>query len=236
MAAKLATGTDFTLEDFLSQLQAVQKMGSIGKLLGMLPGMSEHKEAINNLDDREFDRIRAIIQSMTPGERADVKVLNASRRQRIAAGSGTQVSDVNQLVNRFLEARKMMSQMAKGGGIPGMPGMPGLPADGRRRRRTPQEGQEGRQGQEGTGQRQPGQARPAARRQRERSVRRPSGRREGPAGAPPNTLGDLPDAFTDLPRSLRRFGRGGCSSGRLMGCTRRASGPLTASHRRVPLR
>ncbi|MFL6288778.1 MAG: signal recognition particle protein [Actinomycetes bacterium] len=126
MAAKLATGTEFTLEDFLTQLQAVQKMGSMGKLLGMLPGMSEHKEAINNLDDREFDRIRAIIQSMTPGERADVKVLNGSRRQRIASGSGTQVSDVNQLVTRFLEARKMMSQMAKGGGVPGMPGMPGL--------------------------------------------------------------------------------------------------------------
>ena len=144
MAAKLTSGTDFTLEDFLSQLQAVQKMGSIGKLLGMLPGMSEHKEAINNLDDREFDRIRAIIQSMTPGERADVKVLNASRRQRIAAGSGTQVSDVNQLVNRFLEARKMMSQMAKGGGIPGMPGMPGLPGGmGGARRGASQEGQEG---------------------------------------------------------------------------------------------
>jgi signal recognition particle subunit SRP54 len=125
MAAKLATGTEFTLEDFLTQLQAVQKMGSMGKLLGMLPGMSEHKEAINNLDDREFDRIRAIIQSMTPTERADVKVLNGSRRQRIASGSGTQVSDVNQLVTRFLEARKMMSQMAKGGGIRGMPGLGG---------------------------------------------------------------------------------------------------------------
>ncbi len=122
MAAKLATGKEFTLEDFLAQLQAVQKMGSIGKLLGMLPGMGEHKEAIANLDEREFDRLRAIIQSMTPAERADVKVLNASRRLRIAQGSGTQVSDVNQLVTRFLEARKMMGQMAKGGGLPGMPG------------------------------------------------------------------------------------------------------------------
>ena len=80
MAAKLATGNDFTLEDFLPQLQAVRKMGSMSKLLGMLPGMGEHKDAIANLDEREFDRIQAIIQSMTPGERADVKMLNASRR------------------------------------------------------------------------------------------------------------------------------------------------------------
>ena len=128
MAAKLASGKDFTLNDFLAQLQAVQKMGSVGKLLGMLPGMGEHKEAIANLDDKEFDHVRAIIQSMTPAERADAKLLNASRRMRIANGSGTKVSDVNQLVNRFSEARKMMSQMTRGGGIPGMPGMGGLPA------------------------------------------------------------------------------------------------------------
>jgi len=90
--------------------------------------MGEHKEAIANLDDKEFDHVRAIIQSMTPAERADAKLLNASRRMRIANGSGTKVSDVNQLVNRFSEARKMMSQMTRGGGIPGMPGMGGLPA------------------------------------------------------------------------------------------------------------
>ena len=88
MAAKLASGKEFTLEDFLAQLQAVQKMGSVGKLLGMLPGMGEHKAAIRDLDDKEFDRVRAIIQSMTPAERADVKVLNASRRQRIAERVG----------------------------------------------------------------------------------------------------------------------------------------------------
>ena len=128
MAAKLASGREFTLEDFLAQLQAVQKMGSVGKLLGMLPGMGEHKAAIQDLDDKEFDRVRAIIQSMTPVERADVKVLNASRRQRIASGSGTEVSDVNQLVNRFAEARKMMSQLARGGGIPGMGAIPGVGA------------------------------------------------------------------------------------------------------------
>ena len=167
----------------------------------MLPGMSEHKEAINNLDDREFDRIRAIIQSMTPAERADVKVLNASRRQRIATGSGTQVSDVNQLVTRF--ARGSQDDEPDGQGRR----HPGNARDARARRamgggsagRRPQEGQEGRQeGQEGAGQRQPGQARPAGAggAGRRRPPMAPIG--GGPAGAAPDTLGDLPDAFTDL--------------------------------------
>jgi signal recognition particle subunit SRP54 len=204
MAAKLATGNEFTLEDFLAQLQAVQKMGSIGKLLGMLPGMSEHKEAINNLDDREFDRIRAIIQSMTPAERADVKLLNASRRQRIASGSGTQVSDVNQLTTRFLEARKMMSQMAKGGGMPGMPGMPGLPGAGAGFGGG-KKGQvkKGKKGQAKKGKKGRVSGNPAKRAQQQSGQPAAADADQtdqgaGPAGAPPTTLGELPDAFTDL--------------------------------------
>jgi signal recognition particle subunit SRP54 len=101
-------------------------MGSMSKLLGMLPGMGELRSQIDNIDEREIDRVTAIIQSMTPAERRDVKLLNGSRRVRIARGSGTEVSDVNRLVERFLEARTMMAQMAKGGGIPGMPGLGGL--------------------------------------------------------------------------------------------------------------
>jgi signal recognition particle subunit SRP54 len=134
MAAKLAAGNEFTLEDFLGQLQALRRMGSMSKLLGMLPGMAQHKDAIDSIDEREFDRISAIIQSMTPAERHDVKVLNASRRARIARGSGTEVSDVNQLVNRFVEARKMMGQLARGGNIPGMPSMPGMAGFGGKRK------------------------------------------------------------------------------------------------------
>ena len=134
MAAKLTSGQDFTLEDFLGQMQAVKKMGSLSKLLGMLPGMGDMREQIENLDEREMDRVAAIIQSMTPAERADPKILNASRRSRIARGSGTEVSDVNNLVERFGEARKMMSQLGRGG-LPGMPGMPGLPG-GRRGKAT----------------------------------------------------------------------------------------------------
>lgn len=130
MAQKVSQGEDFTLEDFLEQMQAVKKMGSLGKILGMLPGMGEMKAQLDQVDDRELDRVSAIIQSMTPQERRDPKILNASRRARIARGSGTQVSDVNGLVDRFGEAQKMMRQMRGGKGMPGMPGMPGVPGFG----------------------------------------------------------------------------------------------------------
>ncbi len=133
MAAKLQAGTSFTLEDFLSQMQAVRKMGSFSKLLGMLPGAADMREQIDNIDDRELDRVEAIIRSMTPKERVDPKVLNGSRRSRIARGSGTSVAEVNRLVERFLDAQKMMAQMGRGGfgGLPGMGGLPGLGGPGR---------------------------------------------------------------------------------------------------------
>lgn len=128
LASKLAGGKDFTLEDFLSQLLMVRKMGPISGLLGMLPGMGQlkgqMKEAMANLDDRDVDRVAAIIRSMTPAERDDPKLINGSRRLRISRGAGVTVQEVNQLVDRFFEARKMMSQMA--GGMPGVPGMPGV--------------------------------------------------------------------------------------------------------------
>ena len=119
MAAKLSAGNQFTLEDFLDQLQAIRKMGPIGNLLGMMPGMGQMKEAMANIDDRDLDRTAAIIRGMTPLERENPKIINGSRRLRIANGSGVKVSDVNQLVDRFFEARKMMGQL---GGM-GMPGM-----------------------------------------------------------------------------------------------------------------
>ncbi|WP_436788417.1 signal recognition particle protein [Yinghuangia sp. YIM S10712] len=118
-------GKDFTLEDFLQQMEQVKKMGSISKLLGMLPGMGQMKEQIDSIDDRDLDRVAAIIKSMTPGERDDPKIINGSRRARIAKGSGCTVTEVNNLIERFFEARKMMTSMARGGGIPGMPGMGG---------------------------------------------------------------------------------------------------------------
>jgi signal recognition particle subunit SRP54 len=111
MAAKLTSGANFTLEDFLDQLQAIRRMGPIGNLLGMLPGMGQMKDAISQIDDKDLDRTAAIIRSMTPAERANPKMINGSRRLRIANGSGVRVNDVNQLVDRFFEARKMMSSL-----------------------------------------------------------------------------------------------------------------------------
>ena len=128
---KFAAGEDFTLDDFLEQLEAMSKMGSMGKLLGMLPGAGAMKKQIDNFDESEITRTKAIVQSMTPLERRDLKVLNGSRRARIALGSGRKVSEVNALADKFTAAQKMMKQMRNGGGMPqGMAlpaGMPGLP-------------------------------------------------------------------------------------------------------------
>ncbi|MCO7203446.1 signal recognition particle protein [Microbacterium sp. CnD16-F] len=121
VAQKLAT-EQFTLEDFLEQLQQVRKMGSMKKMLGMLPGMGQMKQQIESFDEREIDRTEAIIRSMTPVERRNPKILNGSRRLRIARGSGMTVTDVNQLVQRFDQAAKMMKTVARGG-VPSMPGM-----------------------------------------------------------------------------------------------------------------
>jgi signal recognition particle subunit SRP54 len=135
-ADKLTSGEDFTLEDFLEQMLAVRKMGPIANVLGMLPGMGQMKDALAQVDDRELDRVAAIIRSMTPAERQDPKIINGSRRLRISRGSGTQVSDVNGLVDRFFEARKMIKQMAGSGMLPGM----------RRRAKQSKKGGKGKKG------------------------------------------------------------------------------------------
>ncbi|WP_283134215.1 signal recognition particle protein [Rhizohabitans arisaemae] len=122
MAGKLASGEGFTLDDFLEQMMMVRKMGPISNLLGMLPGMGQMRDQLNQVDDRDLDRVAAIIRSMTPGERQNPKIINGSRRARIANGSGVSVTEVNSLVTRFFDAQKMMKQMAGGMGIPGMPG------------------------------------------------------------------------------------------------------------------
>lgn len=146
MADKFASGDDFTLEDFLEQMQAVRKMGSLGKLMGMLPGMGEARKQLEQLDEREIDRVAAIIQSMTPAERRDSSILNGSRRLRIANGAGVHVSEVNGLLERFGQAQKMMKQM--GAGMPGMPGMPGMGKRGKAKAaaRPAKRGKKGRSG------------------------------------------------------------------------------------------
>ncbi len=112
-AQKISSG-ELSLEDFLEQMLAIRKMGPIGNILGMLPGANagQMKDALAQVDDSSIDRLQAIIRGMTPAERADPKIINGSRRLRIANGSGVAVSEVNDLVNRFFEARKMMKQMA----------------------------------------------------------------------------------------------------------------------------
>ena len=121
---KFARGDDFTLEDFLEQLEAMSKMGSMSKLLGMLPGAAGMKKQIENFDESEIVRTKSIVQSMTPIERRDPKVLNGSRRARIALGAGRKVQDVNSLVDKFAAAQKMMKQMRSGKGLPAGMGMP----------------------------------------------------------------------------------------------------------------
>ncbi|MDM4762918.1 signal recognition particle protein [Galbitalea sp. SE-J8] len=125
VAEKLATST-FTLEDFLEQMQQLKNMGSIKNMLGMLPGAKGMREQLDNFDEGEITRTEAIIRSMTPAERRMPKLLNGSRRLRIARGSGTTVTEVNALVNRFEQAAKMMKTVAKGG-VPQVPGMGPVP-------------------------------------------------------------------------------------------------------------
>jgi signal recognition particle subunit SRP54 len=145
-AAKLMDG-EFTLDDFLEQMQALKKMGPLGNLMGMMPGMPKELKGAEIGDD-QLKPVEAIIRSMTPLERRKPEIINGSRRNRIAMGSGTTVGDVNRLVKQFGEMQKMMKRMGamtgmgkskgkpgkkgksgkpgKGGrGFPGLPGMPG---------------------------------------------------------------------------------------------------------------
>ncbi|MFD1061467.1 signal recognition particle protein [Scardovia wiggsiae] len=117
-AEKMAEGT-FGLDDFLSQLQQVRQLGSMKKLLGMIPGMSQYRQAIDQFDEKEVDRTEAIIHSMTPEERRNPQILDGSRRARIAYGSGVTVSAVNGLLDRFSQAAKMMKRMS-GSSMPGI--------------------------------------------------------------------------------------------------------------------
>ena len=120
-ASKLGSG-ELTLNDFLEQMLMIRKMGPIGNLLKMMPGGKQMNEMAAMVDEKQLDRIQAIIRGMTPQEREDPKILNASRRKRIANGSGVSVSEVNQLIERFNQAKKMMSKMAGQFGMGGMGG------------------------------------------------------------------------------------------------------------------
>jgi len=133
MAQKLVKN-QFTLDDMRSQLLQVQKMGSMQKLIGMLPGMGQMKSQIESaVTDKRVKHLQAILDSMTPKERGNHNLLDAKRKRRIAAGSGRPVHEINQLLKQFLEMRKMMGQMKdprfmkKMAAMKNMPGMPRMP-------------------------------------------------------------------------------------------------------------
>ena len=114
----------FTLQDFLEQLQKLRKMGPIGQIMNMIPGMSRYKDQIDQEDvEKRIKRVEAIINSMTSKERSNPKVLNASRKRRVALGSGVEVKDVNEVLKQFNDMQKLMGQVRKGR-LPGLPGMP----------------------------------------------------------------------------------------------------------------
>ena len=117
-------GGSLTLEDFLEQMGQVRKMGPMSQVLGMIPGFRAVAKAKDvEVDDRQLDRIEAIIHSMTPAERRHPEIINGSRRRRIASGSGTSVQEVNQLLSQFKQMRKLMKQMGRGG-LPALFGSP----------------------------------------------------------------------------------------------------------------
>jgi signal recognition particle subunit SRP54 len=123
MASRMMSGEGFTLEDFIEQLGMLRKMGPITNLLGMMPGAARNKELLSKVNDKDLDRAEAIVRSMTPEERRNPKIINGSRRLRIAKGSGVAVGEVSQLVTNFFEGQRQM-KMLFGGGMPGMP--PGM--------------------------------------------------------------------------------------------------------------
>jgi len=104
----------FDFEDFLKQIKAIKKMGSLSSLLGMIPGLGNQLKNAT-IDDRALIKVEAIINSMTIDERQSPKVLNGNRRKRIARGSGTSIQDVNRLIKQFNEMKLMMSRLSKGG-------------------------------------------------------------------------------------------------------------------------
>jgi signal recognition particle subunit SRP54 len=195
MERKFLAAEDFTFDDFLQQLAAIKKMGSLKQLLGMMPGMNQMRAQIEAFDEREFDRVEAMVQSMTPFERNHPKQINGSRRARIAKGSGVSTAEVNQLLERFGDAQKMMKQLAKGGGIPGMPGM-GTGPGKRGRQQQPQR----KKSKSGNPAKRAAEERAAA----ERAAQRPAG---GSAFGSPSADDSDAAAFdpAQLPKGFEKF-------------------------------
>jgi signal recognition particle subunit SRP54 len=189
MAERMMSGEGFTLEDFVEQLGMLRKLGPIKNLLGMMPGAAKNKALLDQVNDKDLDRAEAIVRSMTPEERRNPKVINGSRRLRIASGSGVTVSEVSQLVTNFFEGQKQM-KMLMGGGMPGMPGM------GSRRPSKARPAQKS-----GKGKRRSGDPRKAALGPAGDSAGAGAG--AGAAGAPPTPAQAAPQSMEELAELLR---------------------------------
>src|SRR5579863_3595029 len=177
LAGRIASGEGFTLEDFVEQLSMVRKLGPIGNLLGMLPGAAKNRELLSQVNDKDLDRAEAIVRSMTPEERRNPKVINGSRRARIAGGSGVAVGEVSQLVTNFYEGQKQMKAMFSGA----MPGMP--PGMGAMARRAAAKQSRGKKGGSKKKPARSGDPRRAAELARGASSQAPANSGTGPAGA-----------------------------------------------------
>ena len=202
-AGKMSEGS-FGLDDFLEQLQQVRKLGSFKSILGMIPGMAQHRKELEQFDEKEVDRTQAIIQSMTPQERRDPSIIDGSRRARIAYGAGTTVSAVNGLLQRFEQAAKMMKRMTNGSRS--IPGMGGMGAGGGKK------GKKGKKGRKGSR-----SGNPMKREAEERALReRLSGKGKSSGGSAfakrPETP-QMPEGLPDLPPNLGG-GLGGLFGGR----------------------
>jgi len=125
-AEKMLTAS-FDLEDFLSQMRQIKKMGPLNELLALIPGLKDVTKQISpEMTERQFKRVEAMICSMTPAERRNPSILNASRKRRIAKGSGTTVQELNQLLTQFREAQRMMKQLANNPRLRMMSGLMGI--------------------------------------------------------------------------------------------------------------
>ena len=202
-AGKMSEGS-FGLDDFLEQLQQVRKLGSFKSILGMIPGMAQHRKELEQFDEKEVDRTQAIIQSMTPQERRDPSIIDGSRRARIAYGAGTTVSAVNGLLQRFEQAAKMMKRMTNGSRS--IQGMGGMGAGGGKK------GKKGKKGRKGSR-----SGNPMKREAEEKALReRLSGKVKSSGGSAfakhPETP-QMPEGLPDLPPNLGG-GLGGLFGGR----------------------
>ena len=206
LAGRLASGDGFTLEDFVEQLSMVRKLGPIGNLLGMLPGAGRNKELLSQVNDKDLDRAAAIVQSMTPEERRNPKIINGSRRARIAGGSGVTPGQVGALIQNFQEGQKQMRQLL-GGGLGNVPGLP--PGMRRAATRAAAKGKKGKKRHPGGDPRRA--AAKAAGQEAPGGSAVPGNGRSGGLGG----LGGLPEGFTnqDMAETLASLQQGGLPKG-----------------------